>query len=285
MYGGLFGDLPATKKSKTTNPQDDDDSKKKTSDITTTSTTETGTSVERRVETPSSAASLFPAQAGGKSKAKKTTVSLVKRIGSAGTSMAFVPTSIKKKANVAAGTGRQSSSQSIQHAVSHSSRVETKTEDGDEIRPTPKLSTTTHPHETTDIKPTGPCDVDDAENVQPDMMNEQEQDDEVRKLHDSVVDPYDPYLPNDLLEYWERQSLAEERRMMEQEARERLQQQQALRQELARPQVQQHENEVQSSPSIPAVGRGRGGISNLPAWMLKQIQQQQESHDGPTGQP
>ena len=53
-------------------------------------------------------------------------------------------------------------------------------------------------------------------------MRKQEQHyDEVPDL-DEITDPYDPYVPNDLLQYWDRQALAKERAALERETKEAL---------------------------------------------------------------
>lgn len=82
-----------------------------------------------------------------------------------------------------------------------------------------------------------------------------------RMQQDAENDPYDPMVPNDLLEYWEwrktEQSLAEQR--------ERLQ---AIEQ-------QQQTKEAFVDTAVSR-GRGRGGVSNLPAWMVQQQREQRE---------
>jgi hypothetical protein len=125
-----------------------------------------------------------------------------------------------------------------------------------------------------------------------------------------ITDPYDPYIPNDLLQYWERQALAQERERLERETREALEKQRLLRERL-----EKERQELQRSGNYqelihrqtntgggdvgPAgvetpgnafdeggMGRGRGrgrgrGISNLPAWLVeKQRLQEQERLGG-----
>jgi hypothetical protein len=74
-------------------------------------------------------------------------------------------------------------------------------------------------------------------------------------------DPYDPLVPNDLLEYWEAQKVKREWEQHEQ-----------LRQELE--QERQHRQELQQQ--LPS-GRGRGGRSNLPAWLVEQQKREQQA--------
>lgn len=77
--------------------------------------------------------------------------------------------------------------------------------------------------------------------------------------HTHRVDRYDPQLPNDLLEYWERKTIEQTWRAHEAAAAQRRAQQEV---EQIRP----------SSTSVEPAARGRGqrGISNLPAWMVEQ---------------
>jgi hypothetical protein len=135
-----------------------------------------------------------------------------------------------------------------------------------------------------------------------------------------ITDPYDPFMPNDLLQYWEMQAATEERERIEQETREALENQRLLRERLERErqellkqqQQQQHRNHDQASgdsgasvvvvgrggADAPAVvessydsirmemmGRGRGGgrgrgVSNLPAWLIEQQRREAEALEG-----
>ena len=90
-------------------------------------------------------------------------------------------------------------------------------------------------------------------------------------------DLYDPELPNDLLQYWERAKAARERVRLEREQAARARQQE----ELSRAAWQERQALLQAGQyavlveKMPPRGRGRG-VSNVPAWMLKQQQQQQQ---------
>lgn len=118
------------------------------------------------------------------------------------------------------------------------------------------------------------------------MRDEPELEDErLRKLHESVTDPYDPHIPNDLLAYLERKEIEQERLRLEREALETLERQHHLRQKLdeERQRVQASGRasdiiEHRTKVTLMSGGRGRG-INNLPAWLLKK--QQEELGSGP----
>lgn len=106
------------------------------------------------------------------------------------------------------------------------------------------------------------------------VVDVEEEEDEVAE----ITDPYDPYVPNDLLQYWDRQALIEEQRQLEQETKQALEQQRVLREHLERErqELQKQGNLTQLAGGM-ARGRGRG-VSNLPAWLV--AQQQQQQNDG-----
>jgi hypothetical protein len=97
-------------------------------------------------------------------------------------------------------------------------------------------------------------------------------------------DLYDPLVPNDLLQYWQHQALVRERRQLEQQRLETMRHQA----ELSR-QLHQERHESRSFPGDAAApapphgmleraqhsGRGRGGLSNLPAWLVQKQKLQQ----------
>lgn len=104
-----------------------------------------------------------------------------------------------------------------------------------------------------------------------------------------ITDPYDPRVPNDLLQYWDRQRLAQEREALEKETREALENQKRLRQRLEKEReelqltgdytkiLEASSNEVVAVASSGGMGRGRGrGVSNLPAWLVEKQQKEAE---------
>lgn len=92
-------------------------------------------------------------------------------------------------------------------------------------------------------------------------------------------DPYDPMVPNDLLEYWERQ--AAHRAWEEQEHRRMVLEQQRIELE------QQHRHEPDYPTETPrreiGKGRGRGNISNLPAWLVEKQKREAEGLGSESG--
>ena len=107
---------------------------------------------------------------------------------------------------------------------------------------------------------------------------------------EEILDPYDPYVPNDLLQYWERQALVQERLELERETREALEKQQALRRKLEQEREElQRKGEYdkiiqQQQQEQVAMGRGRGrGVSNLPAWLVEKQRKEREQSLG--GEP
>jgi hypothetical protein len=112
--------------------------------------------------------------------------------------------------------------------------------------------------------------------------------------NEEIADPYDPYFPNDLLKYWERQAAAEERARLEQETKEAMERQSILREELNRGREHGQRagpaasgdrdgSTLTDSNSIMSGlgrGRGRGGVSNLPAWLVEKQRQEAEALAG-----
>jgi hypothetical protein len=112
---------------------------------------------------------------------------------------------------------------------------------------------------------------------------------ELRKLHErgQEEDPYDPMIPNDLLLYWERKVIAAEQERLAMEREETIRDQEILRQLL-----EQERTELRKEGDVNKIvehrlqrnmglGGGRGGVSNLPAWLVEkqklQLQQQTPS--------
>ena len=111
----------------------------------------------------------------------------------------------------------------------------------------------------------------------------------MRRLHDNVTDPYDPLVPNDLLQYWERQAAIVEREEIEREARETLKQQNAIREQLEMERQELEKSgdvnkivQHMQKNTIPARGRGRG-VSNLPAWVVEKQKKEGQLGKQPGG--
>ncbi len=265
MYGGLFGDLPAAK-----NASKEDDA-------------------VATVDDRSAAAAPKPSDDSNviinkdSKEPVKSGSSMVKNIGTAGTSMAFVPTAAlnRRRNNKRPAPAAPSSISFVQPPQRQEQPLSSQTEANksllatgwsdhvDKVKPhsvpvpdasSDTIRTSVEPHE---VKHT-----DDRPDLQKQVSE----------------DPYDPMVPNDLLQYWENKALAVERERLEREARETLEQHQRLRQQLER-----EREELQKSGNVDrlvehhtkrSMGRGRG-LSNLPAWLVeKQRKEREVGNDG-----
>jgi hypothetical protein len=111
---------------------------------------------------------------------------------------------------------------------------------------------------------------------------------------DADEDLYDPLVPNDLLQYWQHQALVRERRQLEQQRLETMRHQAELSRQL---QQERHggrrpvpgdaaaERAQQQQQQQQHTGRGRGGLSNLPAWLVQQQKQQQQQQQQSLPEP
>ena len=102
-----------------------------------------------------------------------------------------------------------------------------------------------------------------------------------------ILDVYDPYVPNDLLQYFERKTLLEQKKAMEDQQRQALEDQRLLSEKLQqeRQSLLVEDDKQSDYASIlmahqsRGAGRGRGrGLSNLPAWLVEK--QRKEKEDG-----
>ena len=132
-------------------------------------------------------------------------------------------------------------------------------------------------------------DTDHANANEPYLENEPEA---LRLLHASVVQPYDPYLPNDYLAHRERKKTEQVRRDMQRSALQRLDQQEKLRRKIEEERKKMLESGdfrkiversrdgdgvTAGGAAGGAAGRGRGrGVTNLPAWLVKKQEEQKE---------
>lgn len=120
----------------------------------------------------------------------------------------------------------------------------------------------------------------------------------LRRLHESVTDPYDPHVPNDYLAYRERKKAEVVREEMERKALEQLELQRKMRER-----IEEERRKAEASGDVDQIvksrlgpqdgyngaaaaegtgmgrgrGRGRGrGMTNLPAWLVKKQQEEKE---------
>lgn len=243
MYGGLFGDLPSAKNSSSKEASDHGGE---------------GNNANKQQQK------------------QDKPPSVVSGLGTAGTSMAFVPTALRQRKRPAAAL-----SSAPKLAVPKLISVEKVVEDAHDNN---NKSTVVEvaPVEVGMVKPRQEREMSSS----PQLLEEES--DELRRLHESVTDFYDPLVPNDLLAYWERKAHEKQRLELERSARETLERQKRLREQLEQErqaieatgdvkQIVQHR--VERSMAGGA-GRGRGrGVSNLPAWL---VQKQQDSLGSPT---
>mmetsp|Transcript_15028 Transcript_15028/g.27146 ORF Transcript_15028/g.27146 Transcript_15028/m.27146 type:complete len:352 (-) Transcript_15028:192-1247(-) len=254
MYGGLFGDLPSTKKAQS-------------SDNNATKETDTGgapklNSPQNEQPEPSN---------------KKRPASLVDKLGTAGTTMAFVPAALRnrKRVNSTVAPAASSAKPTTIRAPSSSNTTKAAT--------FVKESSISHIHEDNDPS------LNDNTTIGTEQKDEIESD-AMRELHSSVVDTdiYDPHVPNDLLAFWDAKAMERERLELEREAKETLQRQEDLRQQL-----EQERADLEKSGDLEklvqhreqrSMGRGRG-VSNLPAWLVEKHKKQQQQVGSETTSP
>mmetsp|Transcript_22641 Transcript_22641/g.33426 ORF Transcript_22641/g.33426 Transcript_22641/m.33426 type:complete len:349 (+) Transcript_22641:70-1116(+) len=257
MYGGLFGDLPSATKSET----------------------EGGKEGESVVQMPKEVKEIRSDES------KKQASSLLSGLGNAGTSMAFVPTAVRprKRPRPPASIIKVKTTQSkVVRRQTTPSVISMQSQEASEPGLTSEIKISKEKSAVVNeaINKTENYD----EEAFPRSMEEKK---ELQELHNSVTDAYDPFLPNDLLAYWEQKKVEEERLKLEKEARETLERQRLLRQHL-----EEERQKIEKSGSIKAIiehrtkatlslGRGRG-VNNLPAWLLrKQKEELGKGHESP----
>jgi hypothetical protein len=264
MYGGLFGDLPAAK-----NASKEEDH---------------GAGDRSAVPKPPSDESN---QIKASKEPMKSESSMVKSIGAAGTSMAFVPTAaLNRRRNNERPAPAAPSSFSFS-LVPTSQRQDQPLSSQTETKRT-ELATGWSV-QVEEAKPTldPAADTDASSHTIPASIEPQEVNhaDDHLDLHKKVSqDPYDPMIPNDLLQYWENKALAVERERLEREAQETFEEQQRLRQQLEREREELHKagnvDMLAEHHTKRSMGRGRG-LSNLPAWLVeKQRKEREATNDG-----
>lgn len=262
----LFGDLPSAKSGQNDVKAPQDQSKGDCGASKSSAAAAEAAAGEANQSTPSAAA------------APPQSTSLVESIGNAGTTFAFVPAALRRKKPAAtsgggsggAGTGvKRPRTAQVQGVGLPSSQQQLQE---DIVTKTSTNSTTpplTHPSE-------------GIQNQEPEWL---------RQLHASVQpqDRYDPLVPNDYLAFRERQAHEQEQIRMERAAKEQLEVQRRVRERIeeerrAAEEAGDLERIVESravsvAASVGGAGRGRGrgrGTSNLPAWLVKKQQEENE---------
>jgi len=219
---------------------------------------------------------------------QKTTLSLVTALGTAGTTMAFVPQSLrKKKKHVAPQQNEKQKEEKRQ-------RVEVilpndQQPDGRNVHEVAKaddvelfnVDESNNSRDAIHDSAFENAGDDDSNNSEPYLENEPPS---LRQLHDQAktsLTPYNPHTPNDYLAYRERRKTAAVRKDMQAAALAKLEAHDRLRKK-----VEEERRRIELSGDVDKIvesrlggvvgeggagrGRGRGrGLSNLPAWLVK----------------
>ena len=263
----LFGDLPSAKSGQNDVKAPQDQSKG-----------DSGAS-------KSSAAAAGEANQSTPSANAPQSTSWVESIGNAGTTFAFVPAALRRKKAAATSAGglsgagpgaKRPRTAQAQGAGLPSSHAQQQLQEDIGTKTSTTSSTTpllTRPPE-------------GIQNQEPEWL---------RQLHASVQpqDRYDPLVPNDYLAFRERQAHEQEQIRMERAAKEQLEVQRRVRERIEEERRAAEEagdldrivesRAVSVAASVGGAGRGRGrgrGTSNLPAWLVKKQQEENEKNTG-----
>ncbi|KAL7502133.1 hypothetical protein ACHAWX_000466 [Stephanocyclus meneghinianus] len=229
---------------------------------------------------------------------QKPTSSLVTALGTAGTTMAFVPQALrKKKKHVAPQQSEKQKEEKRQRAeVSLPSdqgpegRNFHDVEKADDVE-LANVDESNNSRDTNNDSAVENAGDDDSNNSEPYLENEPPS---LRQLHDQAktsLTPYNPHTPNDYLAYRERRKTAAVRKDMQAAALAKLEAHDRLRKK-----VEEERRRIELSGDVDKIvesrlggavgeggvgkGRGRGrGMSNLPAWLVKK---QKEKESGET---
>jgi hypothetical protein len=275
MYGDLFGDLPEAKKSTATNFADAVETNPASSSSATNHATEISTATKETVK-----------------QQQQVQSSIVKSIGKSGTAVAFVPLaalkqrkrplpsskttfkssvdtlkSVKTPSAAAAPITKKQSPVFEEHAALFESLKEADASAAPISSMVPTKDSQPHLEDTNVTRST------------PSTISQLSEEHRQRLRQQAMDDPYDPMVPNDLLQYWERKAVTAERERLERERLDQLQVQQDLRQrlEIERRELEREGNVDKLMENERQRGMGRG-VSNLPAWMV--AKQKHESSIG-----
>ena len=314
MYGGLFGDLPAAKGEKGISAAANIDGTKSIEGL---GVAAPGSEELPQRATPKDNASLskdssivvvghMPPTTTTTTMMKKTKTGLAKSIGTAGTTMAFVPTTIKRKKAVTSKPLFAAKPDKTIITSSHATTSTTTTPTTNESLSVANHASTPFALTTTIVEKMphlhGPVDIHAPQqflkesplefplnNVGTEglnhslVQNEKEDDDEEEEV--PILDPYDPYVPNDLLQYWDREAKKEEQRQLEAETQRAVEQQALLRKRLEEERQELLQRQQQQGHGggnlerLETTGRGRG-VSNLPAWLMAKAQHETQDRLG-----
>ena len=243
MYGGLFGDLPATKNSKSRNDRAENGPKP---DSQPPDTSNISSNPPPAKKAKAQTTHMFIPQA---AMSRKRPSQPSRHTAKAKASSSHVPFVLSKPT-----TGQDQGKKTVEGSKLSISLDEVKPNELDE-RPSVSPQTSNFETETT--------------------LDTIEDPEELRALHASAMeDPYDPLVPNDLLLYWEQRERRHERERLEKEREAAIQAQRDLERKLEDERRSLLEaGRIDKIVDLEARGRGRGrgrGVSNLPAWLLEQ---------------
>lgn len=220
----LFGDLPSVK-----NPRK------------LSSTDQTSSSCELLNENANSlTSSIVVAAADNVCSRVSKELSLVGTIGSVGTTRGFLPTALLRKSGATAATnGPVAGGASVQKVKVTKTSVAVRTDSVEWLGEATISNLTERQSEKNDVTSNNDNGaISGAEKRQQEDFSAEGQEcssetEELAMLHASVTDPYDPFIPNDYLEYCEEKRREVERRELEEATRETLRQQQIIREQIA----------------------------------------------------
>jgi hypothetical protein len=212
----------------------------------------------------------------------------VDTIGNAGTTMAFVPAALRKRKTVVKTIVRPRKSQ-----VRHQTSLDLDADTSSSIIHRDSESCEVENNQATTGTP-------DESNGQNNDRQQHEQEEEYKEpqhltdLHASVrsADMYHPMMPNDYLAYKQRKENELLQANLEKQAQITLEMQRKLREQIEEERRKALDSGdvnkiIESRLAKPmekavtnGIGRGRGrGLSNLPAWLVKKQQEENQSTD------
>ncbi|VEU34769.1 unnamed protein product [Pseudo-nitzschia multistriata] len=295
MYGGLFGDLPSTKKDAAKNDKDkvsdkDNNSKGEGSNDNDAKNQSAALSKKRgnnflfapRKQPLQKKSGTNTTEKGSSKSSSNPSSNFLQTVGKSGTSMAFVPAAAMKakRKKAPAPAPQKTSNNASSQSCSHLPSIGTETITTTTITTTKRKSIhstdeddPSRPPVVVDIHGTGTTSDQSSSAKNTGQTSASISESSFVAKNDRILDPYDPFVPNDLLDYWETLAAKKQREFLERETREALERQQELREHL-----EQERSELlggDRGERMPGRGRGRG-ISNLPSWLVDR----QGSNDG-----
>lgn len=262
----LFGDLPSVKNSRKLSSAD-----------------QTSSSAELLTENPNSITSSIPADNVCSRVSKE--LSLVGTLGSVGTTRGFLPTALlRKSGTTAASNAPIARGASVQKVKFPKPSVAVGTDSVESLGDSTISVLYEGQSENDDLGQKVNGTIRDKEKRQQEDFSVEghegsSETEDLAMLHASVTDPYDPFVPNDYLEYCAEKRREVERRELEEATRETLRQQQIIREQIAEERrkmiatgdyqsvvssvINRHAQDMQSSgPSMVSISGQNSGITD-----------------------